>query len=241
MPLHLYLIRHGETEWALSSRHTGHSDIPLTVNGKDEARKLGPQLQGISFAHVLSSPLKRARQTCKLVALNGVPEIEPDLVEWNYGDYEGKKSVNIRRERRDWDVFRDGCPHGEMPAQVLARADRLIRRLRMLEGNVALFSHGQFGGVLGARWIGMPLENARHFPLGTVSVSILGYDPDHTEVPVISLWNYHSHPFSHSVQPPPSGQTMTQRAIQRWENEGGEIPVEGSKPSSLVQVPLLMP
>jgi len=239
MPLHLYLIRHGETEWALSSRHTGHSDIPLTANGKDEARKLGPQLQGISFAHVLSSPLKRARQTCKLVALNGVPEIEPDLVEWNYGDYEGKKSVNIRRERRDWDVFRDGCPHGEMPAQVLARADRLIRRLRMLEGNVALFSHGQFGGVLGARWIGMPLENARHFPLGTASVSILGYDSDHPEVPVISLWNYLLHPFS--VQSPPSGQTMTQRAIQRWENEGGEIPVEGSKPSSLVQVPLLMP
>jgi len=241
MPLHLYLIRHGETKWALSSRHTGHSGIPLTVNGKDEARKLGPQLQGISFAHVLTSPLKRARQTCKLVALNGVPEIEPDLVEWNYGDYEGKKSVNIRRERPDWDVFRDGCPNGDMPAQVLARADRLIARLRTLDGNVALFSHGQFGGVLGARWIGMPLENARHFPLGTASVSILGYDPDHPEVPVISLWNYLSQPFSHSVQPPPSGQTMTQRAIRRWENEGGEIPVGESKPSSLVQVPLLMP
>ena len=241
MPLHLYLIRHGETEWALSSRHTGHSDIPLTANGKDEARELSPHLQGISFAHVLTSPLQRARLTCKLVALNGVPEVEPDLVEWNYGDYEGKKSVNIRRERRDWDVFRDGCPHGEMPAQVLARVDRLIARLRTLDGNVALFSHGQFGGVLGARWIGMPLENARHFPLGTASVSILAYDPDHPEVPVISLWNYLSHPFSHSVQPPPSGQTMTQRAIRRWENEGGEIPVGESKPSSLVQVPLLMP
>jgi len=241
MPLHLYLIRHGETEWALSSRHTGHSDIPLTANGENQARKLAPQLQGISFAHVLTSPLKRARQTCNLVDLNGVPEIEPDLVEWNYGDYEGKKSVNIRRERPDWDVFRDGCPNGEMPAQVSARADRLIARLRKLDGNVALFSHGQFGGVLGARWIGLPLENARHFSLGTASVSILGYDPDHPEVPVISLWNYLSHPFSHSVQPPLSGQTVTQRAIQRWENEGGEIPVGESKPSSLVQVPLLMP
>ncbi len=193
MPLHLYLIRHGETEWALSSQHTGLSDIPLTANGEDEARKLGPQLQGISFTHVLTSPLKRARLTCKLVALNGVPEIEPDLVEWNYGDYEGKKSVNIRRERPDWDVFRDGCPNGETPAQVLARADRLIARLRTLDGNVALFSHGQFGGVLGARWIGMPLENARHFPLGTASVSTLGYDPHHPEVPVIALWNAFSH------------------------------------------------
>ena len=241
MALHLYLIRHGETEWALSSRHTGHSDIPLTANGKDEARKLGPQLQGISFAHVLTSPLKRARLTCKLVALNGVPEIEPDLVEWNYGDYEGKKSVNIRRERPDWDVFRDGCPNGEMPAQVLARADRLIARLRMLDGNVALFSHGQFGGVLGARWIGMPLDNARHFSLGTASISTLGYDPDHPEVSVISLWNYLLHPFSHSVQSPPSAQTMKQRAILRLENEGGEIPVGESKTSSLVQVPLLMP
>ena len=239
MPLHLYLIRHGETEWALSGQHTGLSDIPLTANGEDEARKLGPQLQGISFTHVLTSPLKRARLTCKLVALNGVPEIEPDLLEWSYGDYEGKKSVNIRRERPDWDVFRDGCPNGEMPAQVLARADRLIARLRKLDGNVALFSHGQFGGVLGARWIGMPLESARHFPLGTDSVSTLDYDSHHPEVPVISLWNYLLHPFS--VQPPPSGQTMKQWAIQRWENEGCEIPVGGSKSSSLVQVPLLLP
>jgi probable phosphoglycerate mutase len=238
MSLHLYLIRHGETEWAISSRHTGHSDIPLTANGKDEARRLGPQLQGISFAHVLTSPLKRARLTCKLVALNGVPEIEPDLVEWNYGDYEGEKSVNIRRKRPDWDVFRDGCPNGEMPAQVLARAERLIARLRKLDGNVALFSHGQFGGVLGARWIGMPLENARHFPLGTASVSILAYDPDHPEVPVISLWNYLLHPFS--VQPPPSGQTMKQRAIQRWENEGGEIPVEKQKTGDVIKVPASM-
>jgi probable phosphoglycerate mutase len=239
MPLHLYLIRHGETEWALSRQHTGLSDIPLTANGEDEARKLAPQLQGICFTHVLTSPLQRARLTCKLAALNGVPEIEPDLVEWNYGDYEGKKSVDIRRERPDWDLFRDGCPHGEMPAQVLARADRLIARLSTLDGNVALLSHGQFGGVLGARWIGMPLDNARHFPLGTASVSILGYDPDHPEVPVISLWNFLSHPFS--IQPPPSGQTMKQRAIQRWENEGGEIPIGESKPSSLVQVPQEMP
>ena len=114
-------------------------------------------------------------------------------MEWNYGDYEGKQSVHIKQVRPDWDVFRDGCPNGEMPAQVLVRSDRLIARLRKLDGNVALFSHGQFCGVLGARWIWMPLDCARHFPLGIASVSILGYDPDHPEVPVIALWNAAAH------------------------------------------------
>lgn len=208
MPLRVFIIRHGETEWALSGRHTSHSDIPLTANGKDEARKLGPHLQGISFAHVLTSPLKRARLTCKLVALKGAVEVEPDLVEWNYGDYEGKKSLNIRRDRTGWDIFHDGCPNGEMPADVLVRADRLLARMRLLDGNVALFTHGQFGGVLGVRWIGLPLEDARHFPLGTASVSILGYDRDHPEIPVISLWSYLSNPFSQSIMSPPSDQNM---------------------------------
>ena len=150
--LHLYLIRHGETEWALSGQHTGRTDIPLTANGEDEARELGRHLRDIRFAHVLTSPLKRARQTCELVGLDKVAEIEPDLAEWDYGDYEGKRSVDIRKGRPDWNVFRDGCPHGEMPAQVSERADRLIARLRTLDGKVALFSHGQFGGVLAARW-----------------------------------------------------------------------------------------
>jgi probable phosphoglycerate mutase len=206
--LNLYLIRHGETEWSLTRQHTGRTDIPLTANGKNEARELGPHLQGISFSHILTSPLKRALITCKLVALNGVPEIEADLAEWNYGDYEGRQSVHIKQVRPGWDIFRDGCPNGEIPAQVLARADRLIARLRKLDGNIALFSHGQFGGVLGVRWIGMPLDCARHFPLGAASVSILGYDPDHPEVPVISLWNHISHPFSHSVLSLPVGQIL---------------------------------
>lgn len=191
--LRLYLIRHGETEWALSSRHTGLTDIPLTANGEDEARELGRHLRGIKFVQVLTSPLKRARKTCELVGLDKVPEIEPDLTEWDYGDYEGKRSADIRKERPDWDVFRDGCPHGEMPAQISERADRLIARLRKLDGNIALFSHGHFGGVLAARWIGLPLDEARHFPLSTASLSIFSFNPQHPEVTVIALWNAASH------------------------------------------------
>ncbi|MHB1230261.1 MAG: histidine phosphatase family protein [Halothiobacillus sp.] len=189
MPLRLYLIRHGETEWSLSGQHTGRTDIQLTANGVSEAQELGKYLRDIPFTHVLTSALQRARQTCALVGLEGIPEIEPDLDEWDYGDYEGKRSVDIRKERPDWNVFLDGCPRGEMPPQVFARADRLIARLRMLDGNIALFSHGQFGGVLAARWIGLSLAQAQHFPLGTASLNILAYDVHHLEVPVISLWN----------------------------------------------------
>jgi broad specificity phosphatase PhoE len=192
-PLSLYLIRHGETEWSLDRRHTGRTDIPLTTNGESEARELGKYLRDIQFSHVLTSPLKRAQQTCALVGLDQVPEIEPDLVEWDYGDYEGKQSVNIRKERPDWNVFRDGCPHGEMPSQICDRADRLFARLRTLEGNIALFSHGQFGGVLAARWIKLAVIEAQHFPLGTVSLSIFAFDPHHPEVPIIALWNAAAH------------------------------------------------
>jgi probable phosphoglycerate mutase len=191
--LRLYLIRHGETEWALTGQHTGLTDIPLTANGENESRELGKHLRDIQFAHVLTSPLKRARQTCELVGLDKVLEIEPDLVEWDYGDYEGKRSEDIRNGRPDWNVFRDGCPHGETPAQVTGRADRLIARLRTLDGKVALFSHGQFGGVLAARWIGLPLTQAQHFPLGTASLSFFSFDPHHPEVPVIALWNANTH------------------------------------------------
>ena len=188
-PLRLYLIRHGETEWALDRRHTGLTDIPLTANGESEARELGKYLQDIQFSHVLTSPLKRAQQTCTLVGLDQIPEIEPDLVEWDYGDYEGKQSVNIRKERPDWNVFRDGCPHGEMPIQIRDRADRLIARLRRLDGNIALFSHGQFGGVLATRWIGLAVDAAQHFPFGTASISIFAFDSHHPDVPIIALWN----------------------------------------------------
>ena len=208
--LRLYLIRHGETEWSLTGQHTGRTDIGLTSHGEDEARELGKHLQGIRFAHVLTSPLRRARQTCALVGLDKVPEIEADLMEWDYGDYEGKRSVDIRKQRPDWNVFRDGCPHGEMPAQVLQRADRLIGRLRRLNGKIALFSHGQFGAVLAARWIGLPVVEARHFSLGTASLSILSFDPHHSEVPVIALWTAASHTLFNQVPSPSTGDTVAE-------------------------------
>ncbi len=187
--LHIYLIRHGETEWALTGQHTGLTDIPLTANGENEARELGKNLRDIRFVKVLSSPLQRARRTCELVGLESVCAIEPDLAEWDYGDYEGKRSEDIRKKQPEWNVYRDGCPRGEMPEQVSERADRLIARLHALDGKIALFSHGQFGAVLAARWIGLPLIEAEHFQLDTASLSIFRFNPHHPEVPVIALWN----------------------------------------------------
>ncbi len=154
--MQLYLIRHGETDWSISGQHTGRTDIPLTARGEDEARTLAPLLRAVSFARVLTSSRRRARRTCELAGLGAVSEVEPDLTEWDYGEYEGQRTVDIREGRPDWNVFRDGCPGGETTAHVSDRADRLIARLLALSGNIALFSHGQFGSVLAARWIGMP-------------------------------------------------------------------------------------
>lgn len=230
-PTKLYLIRHGQTAWSLTGQHTGRTDLPLTAHGEDEVRALAPRLAAIPFAQVLTSPLLRARQTCELAGagagagLCAMAEIEPDLVEWNYGDYEGQRSVDIRQQRADWNIFRDGCPNGEMPAQVAARADRLIARLRTLEGNIALFSHGQFARVLAARWIGLQVIEAQHFSLSTASLSILGYDPHQLKVSVIAQWNC----VSDARLPPLPGagvgdaSALKQRGIERWENEGGEL------------------
>jgi broad specificity phosphatase PhoE len=187
--LQVYFIRHGETAWSLSGQHTGRTDIPLTAHGEGEARGLEPCLREIQFARVLTSPRQRARRTCELAGLGPAAEIDPDLSEWDYGDYEGQRSVDIRKERPDWNVFRDGCPRGETPAQVSDRADRLIAHLHKLEGNVALFSHGQFGCVLAARWIGLTAIEGQHFALGVASLSILGHNSSHPKVPVIALWN----------------------------------------------------
>jgi broad specificity phosphatase PhoE len=187
MPLLLYLIRHGETEWSLSGRHTGRTDIPLSEQGVQDARKLGQRLHGARFTRALTSPMQRARQTCALAALTPVAEIEPDLQEWDYGDYEGQRSVDIRKSRPNWNLFRDGGPRGETPGQVSDRADRLIARLRAMDGKVALFSHGHFGCVLAACWIGLPVIEGQHFLLGTASLSILDYEPHNPEVPVIVL------------------------------------------------------
>lgn len=226
MPLQLYLIRHGGTAWSISGQHTGRTDIPLTPEGESEATRLKHRLDLIGFAHVLTSPSQRARRTCVLVGLEGVAEIDADLAEWDYGEYEGRRSADIRADRPGWNVFRDGCPGGETPPQVSDRADRLIARLRSLDGGVALFSHGQFGSVLGARWIGLPLIEAQHLRLDTASLSVLGSDPHHPEVPIIASWNTTG---DERVGPP--GMTrgrgaaaIQQRAIARWENEGGESP-----------------
>jgi len=185
----LSLIRHGETEWSLSGRHTSRTDIPLTEQGEQDARTLGERLRATTFLRAFTSPMQRARRTCALTGLTPVAEVEPDLAEWNYGDYEGLRSQEIRQARPDWNLFRDGCPHGETPAQVSDRADRIISRLRALPGNIALFSHGHFGCVLAVRWIGLPVIEGQHFRLGTASLSIFGDEPDRSQVPVIERWN----------------------------------------------------
>lgn len=185
----IYYMRHGETAWSLSGQHTGKTDLALTGNGEEQARQLRRSLRDINFGHVFTSPRQRARHTCELAGLGQIATTEPDLAEWDYGDYEGILTVDIRRQRPDWSILRDGCPHGEMPGDVVHRADRLIARLRTLKGNIALFSHGQFGQVFVARWIGWPVIEGRHFVLDPASVSILGYKQDSSALPVIRQWN----------------------------------------------------
>lgn len=188
----IYLARHGETEWSLSGQHTGATDIPLTQNGERNARNLGERLRGTPFAKVLTSPLQRARRTCELAGFGAHAEVDPDLVEWNYGDYEGKRTADIRKERPDWFLFRDGCPGGESPDAIAARADRVVARLRALNTDVIVFSHGHFLRVLGARWLGLPSADGRLLLLTTASLSILGYEHNRNE-PVLRLWNDDRH------------------------------------------------
>ena len=188
----IYLIRHGETEWSLSGRHTGRTDLPLTPHGEEQTRELAPWLDTIRFSDVLTSPRQRARKTCELAGLEKMARVETDLAEWDYGDYEGRTSREICAERPGWAIFHDGCPHGETPVQVSARADRLIADLLPLAGNIALFSHGQFSRALAARWIGLAVVEAEHFSFGTAALGILGYSPDHPDIRVISVWNARS-------------------------------------------------
>ena len=189
----IYLARHGETAWSLSGQHTGLTDLPLTARGERNASRLRQRLAGLTFAKVFTSPLQRARRTCELAGFGPVAEIDNDLLEWNYGEYEGRRTSEIRAERPDWQLFRDGCPGGESPQQVAARADRAVCRLRAVEGDVLLFSSGHFLRVLAVRWIGLDLTaNARLFMLSTASLSAVGYE-DSLERPVIRLWNETRH------------------------------------------------
>ena len=187
-----YLARHGETAWSLSGQHTGLTDLPLTERGEDNARRLGERLRGLSITKVLTSPLWRAARTCELAGFGAVAEVDKDLVEWNYGQYEGRTSAEIHAERPDWQLFRDGCPGGETPDQVGARADRVLSRVRVSPGNVLLFSSGHFLRVLGARWLGLEPAAGRYLLLSTASLSALGYEHDRSQ-PVIRLWNDTQH------------------------------------------------
>jgi len=185
----VYLARHGETAWTLTGQHTGLTDLPLTERGEQNARRLGERLKELTIAKVFTSPLQRARHTCELAGFLSVAEMDPDLVEWNYGQYEGRRGQDIRAERPDWNLFWDGCPGGESPAQVSARADRVVSRVRALEGNTLLFTSGHFIRVLASRWLGLePMANSRYFMLSTASLSALGYENDLSR-PVIRFWN----------------------------------------------------
>lgn len=185
----IYIARHGETEWSISGQHTGLTDLPLTERGENIARSLGVRLQGLEFAQMLTSPLRRARRTCELAGFSAVAQVDPDLVEWDYGDYEGLRKEEILARRPDWNIFEHGCPNGESPAQVSARADRVVQRLREIAGDVLLFSSGHFIKVLTVRWLGLePNRNSKYFLLSTASLSALGYDHDLSK-PVIRFWN----------------------------------------------------
>jgi broad specificity phosphatase PhoE len=189
----VYLARHGETAWTISRQHTGLTDLPLTERGERTARRLGERLKGLTFAAVLTSPLQRATRTCELAGFKSVAEVDKDLVEWDYGQYEGRRTAEIRTERPDWELFRDGCPGGESPQQVSIRADRIVKRVRQVSGNVLIFTSGHFMRVLATRWLGLePTVNCKYFMLSTASLSALGYEHEVTR-PVIRLWNETRH------------------------------------------------
>jgi broad specificity phosphatase PhoE len=184
----VYLARHGETAWSLSGQHTGLTDLPLTERGEENARRLAGRLDGLTFARVFTSPLVRAARTCELAGFGTLSERDPDLLEWNYGKYEGRTSAEIHAERPGWQLWTDGCPEGESPAQVGARVDRVLTRIRAIEGDVLLFSSGHVLRVLAARWLGLDPGAGRYFLLSTASVSALGYEHDVSQ-PVIRLWD----------------------------------------------------
>lgn len=188
----VYLARHGETAWSLSGQHTGLTDLPLTSRGEGNASRLGTLIGHVRFAEVLTSPLQRAMRTCELAGYGEHAQIDKDLVEWNYGQYEGRKTVDIRKTRPDWQLFRDGCPGGESPQDVARRADRVIARLRAVSGNVLVFSSGHFLRVLAARWLGLEPAAGRYLLLTTATLSIVGYEHSLNE-PVIRLWNDDRH------------------------------------------------
>jgi probable phosphoglycerate mutase len=182
----IWLIRHGETEWSLSGQHTGRTDLPLTAAGERHAADIGRYLAGRSFALVLTSPLQRARETCKLAGYGDVAQLEPDLQEWDYGAYEGRTSAQIQESVPDWTIWTSPVPQGETIQQVAVRATRVIERASKAGGDVALFAHGHLLRILTACWLGLPPDDGKLFALGTASISVLGYE---RETRVIARWN----------------------------------------------------
>lgn len=188
----VYLARHGETAWSRTGQHTGLTDLPLTERGECNARKLGERLKGLAFASVFTSPLQRATRTCELAGFSANFTINPDLVEWNYGQYEGLRTVDIQTQRPDWQLFRDGCPGGETVNDICERADRVVERIRAVEGNVLVFSSGHILRVLATRWLGLEPVVGKYLLLSTASLSALGYDHNLSE-PAIRFWNDTEH------------------------------------------------
>jgi broad specificity phosphatase PhoE len=187
-----YLARHGETKWSRDGRHTGRTDLPLTPQGEGNAQRLRERLAGLVFVKVLTNPSQRAKRTCELAGFNSVAEVDPDLVEWNYGDYEGIRTAEIHKTRPDWELFRDGCPNGELPADVAARADHVLARVRAIKGNVLIFSSGHFLRVFAARWLGLEPITGKYLMLDTASLSALGYEHGLSN-PAIEFWNDTGH------------------------------------------------
>lgn len=186
----ILLVRHGETEWTLSRQHTGRTDVPLTDEGRRQAARVGERLRGRDFALVLTSPFSRAAETCELAGLGGSAQTRDELAEWDYGDYEGRTTAEIREERPDWFLWRDGCPGGERAEEVGERADRVIEELRNAKGHAAVFAHGHLLRVLAARWIGQPAALGAVLGLDPAAISVLGQE---REQPVLWLWNDRGH------------------------------------------------
>jgi broad specificity phosphatase PhoE len=186
----LFLARHGDTEWTDSRRRTGRTDLPLNERGETRARQIGERLKQFSFAQVFTSPLQRASRTCELAGFGDVGQTDSDLVEWDYGSFEGKLTAEIHKDRPGWELFRDGCPGGEMPQDVAQRADRFISRVVRAEGDVLAFSSGHIIRMIAARWFGMPPRDGRFFYCRPASVGVLGFEHECKDEPIIGLWNF---------------------------------------------------
>jgi broad specificity phosphatase PhoE len=190
----LFITRHGDTAWTESRQRTGRTDIPLNQAGEDRARQIGERLRRYSFACVFTSPLQRAARTCELAGFGSIATADPDLVEWDYGRFEGMLTKHILNEQPGWELFRDGCPQGESPGDVAARADRFIARVRSIEGDVLAFSSAHIIRMIAARWLGLPPDAGRFFYCRPASVGVLGYEHRNRDEPIIGLWNHVAQP-----------------------------------------------